>query len=70
MKKIILLLMISFLVFQSCAVRKRNTRVHKVMTIKKAPKNHKVVVIKNKRYYAWGGKHYRKTKRGFIVVHL
>ncbi|MDO6743381.1 hypothetical protein Q4553_02220 [Tenacibaculum soleae] len=70
MKKIILLLMISFLVFQSCAVRKRNTRVHKVMTIKKAPKNHKVVVIKNKRYYTWGGKHYKNTKRGFIVAHL
>lgn len=62
MKKIILLLMISFLVFQSCAVRKRNTRVHKVVAIKKAPKHHKVVVIKNKRYYTWGAKHYKKLR--------
>lgn len=70
MKKMILLLMISSLALQSCAVRKRNTRVHKVVAIKKAPKNHKVVVIKNKRYYTWEGKHYKKTKRGFIVARL
>ncbi|MDO6811762.1 hypothetical protein Q4586_02115 [Tenacibaculum soleae] len=70
MKKIILLLMISSLALQSCAVRKRNTGVHKVVAIKKAPKNHKLVVIKNKRYYTWGGKHYKKIKREFIVARL
>ena len=72
MKKIILLLMISFLGLQSCVIKKtnRNTRTHKVVLIKKAPRNHKVVVIKSKRYYTWGGKHYRKTKKGFIVVRI
>ena len=51
----------------SCAthvtVRPNQTRVVKV-----APKNHKIVVIKGKRYYFWNGRHYKKTTRGFVVV--
>lgn len=51
----------------SCArgvvVRPQTTTVIKV-----APKHHKIVVVKGKRYYFWNGKHYRKTKRGFVFV--
>lgn len=51
----------------SCAsrvvVRPQTTTVIKV-----APKHHKIVVIKGKRYYYWNGKHYRKTKRGYVFV--
>ncbi|NNM22696.1 MAG: hypothetical protein HKO54_04010 [Flavobacteriaceae bacterium] len=39
-----------------------------VVVIHKAPKHHKVVVVKGKRYYTWGGRHYRKTHRGYVLV--
>ncbi|MBT8256886.1 MAG: hypothetical protein KJO49_00320 [Bacteroidia bacterium] len=51
----------------SCAtrvqVRPANTTVVKV-----APKHHKIVIVKGKRYYFWNGRHYRKTARGYVVV--
>lgn len=47
------------------AVRPAHTNVVKV-----APKNHKIVTVKGKRYYFWNGKHYRKTKKGYIVVRM
>lgn len=49
----------------SCASRvvTPNTKVVKV-----APKNHKVVIIKGKRYYYWNGRHYKKSRKGYVVV--
>ena len=47
------------------AVRPAHTNVVKV-----APKHHKIVTVKGKRYYFWNGKHYRKTKKGYIVVRM
>jgi hypothetical protein len=38
--------------------------------IRTAPKHHKIVVLKGKRYYFWNGKHYKKTRRGFVVVRV
>ena len=38
--------------------------------VKVAPKHHKIVVIKGKRYYNWNGKHYRKTKKGYVFVRV
>ncbi|WP_299527936.1 DUF6515 family protein [uncultured Lutibacter sp.] len=40
----------------------------KVVVVKKLPKSHKVVFIKGQRYYAWNGKNYRKTNKGYVVV--
>jgi len=45
------------------AVRPTNTTIVKV-----APKHHKIVVVKGKRYYFWNGKHHRKTRKGYVVV--
>jgi len=45
------------------AVRPANTTIVKV-----APKHHKVVVVKGKRYYYWNGKHYKKTRKGYVFV--
>jgi len=45
------------------ALRSANTTIVKV-----APKHHKVVVVKGKRYYYWNGKHYKKTRKGYLVV--
>lgn len=51
----------------SCIVKSRPA-AKRTIVIKEAPRNHKVVVIKGKRYYTWGGKRYKKTRRGYIVV--
>lgn len=45
------------------AIRPANTTIVKV-----APKHHKVVVVKGKRYYYWNGKHYKKTRKGYVFV--
>ncbi len=51
----------------SCAPRVVVRPAH-VKIIKVAPKNHKIVVVKGKRYYYWNGRHYKKTGKGYIVV--
>lgn len=71
MKNLVLIfgLIISSTLFSSCVVKAQpvNTRT---VVVKKAPINHKIVIKKGKRYYTWGGRHYKKTKRGFIVVRI
>ena len=42
----------------------------KVTVIKTPPRTHKIVYIKGKRYYKWNGRHYKKTKRGYIIVKI
>lgn len=69
MRKFIILLALATFAFSSCATRVvRTTPTTNVVVVKKAPRNHTVVVIKGKRYYRWGGKHYRKTNRGYVLV--
>lgn len=65
-----LLIIIGFIfsmAFTSCATRiaiqSPNTKVIRV-----TPKHHKIVIVKGKRYYYWNGNHYRKTKKGYVVV--
>ncbi len=69
--KIYLFLKLSVVIFllQSCVVKTRPVVRHstKVVYIK-APKHHKIVVVKGKKYHYWNGKYHRKTKKGYIVV--
>lgn len=72
MKPLFSLLLIVFMAvsFQSCVV-KANPRVSKrVVYVKKAPKNHKVVVVKGRKHYVFNGKHHVKTARGYKVVRV
>ena len=66
---IIIIGLIFAMSFTSCASRvivtTPNTRIVKV-----APKHHKIVIVKGKRYYFWNGHHYRKTKKGYVVVRV
>jgi uncharacterized protein with PIN domain len=57
------------LTFTSCANRVVVT-TPRARVIKVAPKHHKIVIIKGKRYYYWNGHHYRKTKKGYVVVRV
>ena len=70
MRHLLILFVFAFaLSTTSCATRVvvRPATTH-VKVVKVAPKHHKVVIIKGKRYYSWGGRYYRKTARGFVVV--
>lgn len=53
--------------FTSCATHVSVRPAH-INVIKVAPKHHKIVVVKGKRYYYWNGRHYKKTGKGYIVV--
>jgi hypothetical protein len=54
----------------SCAKRVVVAQPTSVVIVKKLPRQYKVVRIKGKRYYYFNGKHYRKTRRGYIVVRV
>ncbi|WP_431108212.1 DUF6515 family protein [Winogradskyella poriferorum] len=52
----------------SCARRVVVTQPASITIVKKLPKQYKVVRVKGKRYYFFNGKHYRKTRNGYVVV--
>lgn len=56
--------------FSSCATRVAVRPAANVKVVHVAPKNHKVVVVKGKRYYYWNGRHYSKTSRGYVYVRI
>ena len=65
-----LLIIIGFIftmTFTSCATRGA-VQSPTVKVIRVAPKYHKIVVVKGKRYYFWNGRHYKKTKKGYVIV--
>jgi uncharacterized protein with PIN domain len=53
--------------FTSCA-NKVVVTTPRARVVKVAPKHHKIVIVKGKRYYFWNGRHYRKTNKGYIIV--
>lgn len=71
MKKYLFILAICVFALTSCATRVVTTNPQtNVVVVKKAPRNHKVVVVKGKRYHYWNGKYHRKTRRGYVLVKL
>jgi uncharacterized protein with PIN domain len=67
-----LLIIIGFvfaITFTSCATRVV-VQPSNVKVIRVAPKHHKIIVIKDKRYYFWNGRHYKKIRKGYIVVRV
>lgn len=67
---LIILFGFTLLIFSSsCVTTVRPAHVHsKTVVVKKAPKHHKVVYIKGHKYYKWNGKHYKKSKKGYVFV--
>ncbi|WP_400075879.1 DUF6515 family protein [Winogradskyella sp. R77965] len=56
--------------FNSCARRVVVTQPTTVTIVKKLPRQYKVVRVKGKRYYVFNGKHYRKTRKGYVVTRI
>ncbi len=70
MRTFVFLLSLMFaLSLSSCATRVV-TRPANVTVIKTAPIYYKIVKVKGKRYYFWNGNHYKKTRRGYVVVRV
>ncbi|WP_120200059.1 DUF6515 family protein [Ichthyenterobacterium magnum] len=66
---VVLLSAICFLSLSSCATRVV-TRPATVTVIKSPPKHYKIIRVKGKRYYFWNGKHYKKTRKGYVLVRV
>ena len=64
----LLALILTFSIITSCATRQPNHK--RITVVKVAPKGHKIVHIKGKRYYKWNNTHYRKTRKGYVTVRL
>lgn len=60
------ILVITLTIMSSCATRQPTYK--RVTVIKVAPKGHKIVSVKGKRYYKWNNTHYRKTRNGYVIV--
>jgi hypothetical protein len=56
--------------FTSCATRVVVKQPASVTVVKKLPRQYKVVRVKGKRYYFFNGKHYRKTRNGYVIVRV
>ncbi|WP_439152113.1 DUF6515 family protein [Winogradskyella sp.] len=56
--------------FTSCATRVVVKQPASVTVVKKLPRPYKVVRVKGKRYYFFNGKHYRKTRNGYVIVRV
>ncbi|WP_332243946.1 DUF6515 family protein [Flavivirga spongiicola] len=55
----------------SCVTRTHVvTKPAKVVVVKKAPRHYKIVKVKGKRYYFWNGNHYKKTRKGYVIVRV
>lgn len=64
-------LVFTTIIFTSCATRVHTKQTYKTAKIVKvAPKGHKIVHVKGKRYYKWNNQHYRKTRNGYVVIRL
>jgi len=72
MKKFVFILFGSALLLfgSSCVVHTRPAAKSRVVVVKKAPRNHKVVLIKGQRYYTWNGNYYKKTRKGYVITRL
>ncbi|NQY05607.1 MAG: hypothetical protein HRT68_05215 [Flavobacteriaceae bacterium] len=68
---LILAIILSFSI-SSCATRTRvvTKPAPSVTVVKVAPKKHRIVTVRGKRYYYWNGRHYRKTRRGYVYVRI
>ncbi len=64
-----LILVIFVLNLSSCATRVV-TKPNNIVVVKTPTRHYKIVTVKGKRYYFWNGRHYKKTRRGYVVVRV
>jgi hypothetical protein len=67
---IISLIVVFALNLNSCARRVVLKDSNSITVVHKLPKRYDVVRVKGKRLYFFNGRHYKKTKRGYVVVRV
>ncbi len=70
---LILFFALSTMSLTSCVTRTRvvtKPAPANVTIVKTAPRHYKIVTVRGKRYYFWNGKHYRKTRKGYVFVRV
>ncbi len=70
---LILFFVISTMSLTSCVTRTRvvtKPAPAHVTIVKTVPRHYKIVTVRGKRYYFWNGKHYRKTRKGYVFVRV
>ncbi|MEM6514880.1 MAG: DUF6515 family protein [Bacteroidota bacterium] len=70
MRHFLYLILFAFLLNVSSCARRVATTSENVTIIKTAPRNYKIVRVNGKRYYFWNGNHYRRTRKGYVLVRL
>ncbi|WP_299363854.1 DUF6515 family protein [Winogradskyella sp.] len=65
-----ILVFVFALSLSSCARRVVVTQPASVTVVKKLPRQYKIVRVNGKRYYFFNGRHYRKTRNGYVVVRV
>ena len=68
MRAIIILFLSFVLALTSCAKRVVVTQPSSVTVIQQLPKSYKIVKVRGHRYYYFNGRHYKKTRRGYVLV--
>lgn len=70
MNRIIFIALVSIVLLSSCRSRVVVTEPQSVTVVKKLPRSYKVVKVKGHRYYYFNGRHYKKTRKGYVVVRV
>lgn len=68
MRPIIMLFSVLFILCTTSCATRVVTRPANVTVVKTTPKHYKIVRVKGKRYYFWNGNHYKKTRKGYVIV--
>lgn len=70
MKKIVAILLLLGFSLQACAPRIVHRNKKRIVMVKKAPRNSRIVIIRNKKYITWGGNYYKRTSQGYVLVNI
>jgi biopolymer transport protein ExbD len=70
MKSLLIIIGLVFTITLTSCTSRIAVQSPKYTVVKVAPKHHKIVIIKGKRYYYWNGRHYKRTKKGYIPVRV
>ncbi|WP_298901054.1 DUF6515 family protein [uncultured Psychroserpens sp.] len=70
MRTLVLIFSVACLLSLSSCATRVVAKPATVTVVKTPPKHYKIVRVKGKRYYFWNGKHYKKTRRGYVIVRV
>jgi hypothetical protein len=70
MRAFTMLCLISGLFLCSCARPVVVAKTESATVVKTLPRNYKLVKINGQRYYYFNGRHYKKTRNGYVLIRI